>query len=164
MTNIPGTQVMDLSHTRSRRMQNAQNVQDTPVLDLTRYHARRYVSGLVLYLTWYFDVNDREQKPCMVILKDNNKGVPFIMPIENAYLYEDPENGHKELLRAAQLCNQALRRRDAMREIYEIADLINGSLLDIVTMPPFPDSERKTVADIIITSGDGRSIHSEVVE
>ena len=140
------------------------DIREKPVLDLEIYHSKRNLAGLVLYLTWYYDADEKEHLPGMVIMKENHKSVPFIIPLSNVHLYEDPGSGHKELLRAATLCNQALLQSDTMTNVYKIAELINGSLYDIITMPPYPDSQRQVVADVIVTNHLGKTIETEVTE
>lgn len=133
-----------------------------PAIDLTKYHFVREGKGLRIYGTWYYD--GEEEEPCLVVTRDDLRGKPGVIPLSSAYAYHDPNNGHRHLLTMSKLFNQHLFRSDTMNDVSAVADLIHGSLLDLITMPPKPDGDEVTTAELTLTNEYGQTMEVEVKE
>ncbi|HZJ97553.1 MAG TPA: hypothetical protein VFD12_06930 [Oligella sp.] len=142
---------------------------DRPVIDLTKYHARRESKGLVLFSTWWWNGEEGQYEPGLVLvtargLQGKEKTVPCLIPLSSAYAYHDEQNGHRHLLAMSKLFNEQMGGADTLTEVHNVADLIHGSLLDLIAMPPRPTELERVVADAVATDQNGKQIHAEIRE
>ena len=133
-------------------------------LDLTRYHERRQHGDITAFYTWF----GPEQSPALVLVptyrQHHEKTTPCVIPLENAWKWDeflgDPEG-------CARTCYQfaGFLGLDPLSSMtcQRIASIIRDGLGDLISIPPKP-TERKVVADAIITDHSGRKRHAEVLD
>ena len=140
-------------------------MRDRPAINLAQYHKKRESKGVAVYSTWYYDEAEKEYEPCLVVIRSDLKGKPGLIPLGSAYAYDDPKRGHKHLLTMSKLFNAGMMRADTMADVHHVADLIHGSLLDLIVMPPRPEELKKAVADaVMVDKNTGREQHAVIME
>lgn len=129
------------------------------VLDLTLRHFERVQGEVTVIGTWYGSEVD-EMEPCICLIPtyrvlldgDKMRAKPCCIALSAAYLYDDP----RHLLSRSRYFCEALGFSDGMQRVHKLAELIHGSLLDLVKMPPRPSLGSFVGADATLTDEMGR--------
>lgn len=124
-------------------------------LDLTKYHSVKTIKDIRMYFTW---VGEDDSEPAMVLMAAHRKSRPCIIPLSDAYLYDDPEY----LLQASMAFSEGLGFQDSMSKTYQIATAINDHIDDLVRMPDRPSFGSKVVAEARMMDNSGRVVETEV--
>ena len=136
------------------------NDNEGPVIDLTRYHAKREVGEWLCYITWYGAKLD-DSEPCIVIVpRARNYYRPAVICLSSAFKYSEP--GY--LVQAAMAFNRTLGGTDNAATVHKLADLIHSSLRDLIVCPPKPVSDTRHVAEATITLESGKAKTFELTE
>ena len=133
-------------------------------LDLTKHHFCRKDGQLMVYGCWFGEQN----RPCLVLVpfnhNDASKFSPFIIPIDNAWVWsEELGDPGLQVESAAKACKALgfdyLNRFTMLRILAAIRD----NMSDLLKIPPKP-TESVVVADAFRTDADGRVKHIEIAE
>ena len=135
-------------------------------LDLTKYWERRTHGDITAFYTWLYTGEDYE--PALVLVptyrQHHEKTTPCVVPLRNAWKWDeylgDPAGCARTCYQFADFLG--LNQLSAMT-CQRIASIIRDGLGDLVSIPPKP-TERKVVADAIITDHNGRQRHAEVLD
>lgn len=140
-----------------------------PILDLTRNAWKKRHGDLDVYGTWFWDGDDRQWVPCLVIVRaisvlNVERSVPCIIPLDHAWAWSEEQGGWEYVASTAVQFCEALRLEPSARSIFKIVDLVRSHLEDLIKrVPPRPaDDQETTVRADVITKINGRSEHREV--
>lgn len=82
----------------------------------------------------------------------------FVICLSAAFKYDDDAYLVQQSLKAAEVMGMFPTKQT----VYRIADAINSSLDDLVSMKPEPEEAKKSVGEGRILTGDGKSIDFEL--
>lgn len=116
-------------------------------LDLTLRHFERKVGDLRVIGTWY---GTDEVEPAIVILPAYRPAKPCVIALSAAYKYDDA----RYCAHAARAFGKIMGLSDDMATTAKLADVIHGSLPDLLTIPPFPTTE-EVVGEVEVQTADG---------
>jgi hypothetical protein len=126
-----------------------------PNLDLTRYHFVRELGDIRLYGTWWYDAENDDDEPCLVLVPSRRVShhvVPCVILLSAAFLYDDP----RYLAMRALTFAKALGFDDTeMASAQKIGGIVHDHLLDLIKMPENP-TEAIVGATANVDFGDGR--------
>lgn len=135
----------------------------SPDLDLTKYHQRRTLGDITLFLTWFGPKHER----CLILIPTAKEGHEGVIPTgimeKDAWLWDEKIGDGRYCARRTVEMLQCLGMAFSMTRAQRVTDIIRSHLEDLARMPPKP-TERKVVADAIVTHESGRQEHSEIVE
>ena len=131
-----------------------------PAIDLHFAAWERTVGEYTITGTWFRHDDDNHSEPCLVIrpargLRTGER--PAVVLLSSAYLYVDPRQ-------AAQTISMLARGMgmDGVTQWHKLADLINDSLSDLISLPP-DRRTRDVLGDFEITI-DGKKRSGELME
>lgn len=136
-------------------------------LDLTRCHFERRVQDMDVFGTWFF--GEDGPRPCIALLPANRgkgwRSFPVVIPVDDAWIWSPEIGNPRESAQRSMRYARVLRLNTAdLAEPFRIAQIIAGLLPDLLTIPPFPASERVVAADAIVLDGDGRTTEREILD
>lgn len=133
-------------------------------IDLSQHSFTRSQGDVTVIGTWLLADNPDDVEPALVLVPTYRmrKGAmkPCCIGLSSAYRYDEP--GY--LLRAAMRFNEALGFTDSMTHVNKLAELIHGSLQDLIEMPPKPVHGSRVLGEAIITDASGRKMSQEIRE
>jgi len=135
------------------------------VLDLTKHHFCRKAGDLTVYGSWYGEQN----RPCLVLVpanhSDANSYAPFIVPIDNAWIWSEEVGVPALQVESASNACRALGMDFLNRfTLLKILCAIRDNMGDLLKMPPKP-TESVIVADAFRTDhATGKVKHIEIAE
>lgn len=130
-----------------------------PNLDLTRYHFAKTLGDVVLYGTWWWNDEENEDEPCLVLVPARRLShgiVPCVILLSAAFLYDDPRY---LAMRALTFATTLGFDDTPMASAQKIGGIIHDHLLDLIKMPENP-AELVVGATGNVDFGDGRGRQS----
>lgn len=142
---------------------------DTPdvALDLRRTHFTHPRGDVTVYGTWLLT----NRRPCLVLLPsftriDSDYLVPCIIPMDQAYKWDEHTGDPAHCAQMTWWFAQALGI-DAHNpsNMIRLTSIIREHLGDLLTMPPFPESQTEIVADTLMVNHEtGRTTEATITE
>lgn len=137
-----------------------------PALDLN-LAAWEQAHGQILVIgTWSL----LDKRPCMVLIpawfrKRSERIIPCIVPLDHAFMWDEHTGEPGAAARMSVQFASALGfNAFDPATVVSITAIIREHLGDLLTMPPFPASEKKAVADVLMTDINGKTIEAEVID
>lgn len=130
------------------------------VIDLTRNHFIHPAGDLCGIGTWVWNADQDDYEPCLVIVpRYRREGfTPCVVALSALWQYNPEHNGPAYLAKVSKLFVKALGFEDNMRNAFNVAEVIQNNISDLIKMPPNP--VRAIVgADAVVTiNGQKRTI------
>lgn len=119
-------------------------------IDLTRYTFKREVGELAIYGSWVYNEDQENHEPALIVINGLNpkRFKPCVVALSAAYKYNEPVY----MAHVAKEFVHLLGLQDSMTMAFKVAQLIEDSLGDLLTMPPNP-TDKIVVADGTIGTG-----------
>lgn len=140
-----------------------------PALDLSRYAWTQRHGDLTVYGTWWYDNDDNQWVPCLVIVPtfsviSNERVTPCVVTLDLAWIWSEEEGSPRFAAEtAASFCDSlgmAVNPKNAIR----VAGIIRDHLEDLIKRIPPRPPQNAVVADAIVTNAAGRERHAEIRE
>lgn len=140
---------------------------DTPIIDLDRRHKTFTHGDLTVILTWFL----HNGRGCLVIVPTFRKlnyerVMPCIVPLDHAYLWDEHMGDGAHCAQVSIAFARALGINP--HEVYNLvrlSSIIREHLGDLITIPPMPQSEQQTVADVLMTNTNtGKTVEREIID
>lgn len=130
-------------------------------LNLDYVHKQFNRGDITVVITWLFSGSDRHgAQPCMVIKRNitslnSTEWTPIAITLDNAYRWE-PETWDEgyALLTAQGFADSLGFNPTSKQAVLGIVGVINDHLSDLLTCPPAPRLEERTVAIAQLSSPD----------
>lgn len=139
----------------------------TPALNLNYTHKQYSHGDITVYITWTL----HDERPCIVLLPsfvpiDSDHLIPCIVPMELAWIWDETTGDPAHCAHSSFQFAQALGFNEYNpQKLIEIASIIRSHLGDLLTVPPFPLSEKQVVADALLTDiNTGKTREAEVTD
>lgn len=130
-------------------------------LDLTKRQWTKTRGNVTAVGTWIRLEGDWQ--PCMVLLpagRELSEGlIPCVVPLSSAWIWsEDIGNARAAATQAVEFA-RFLGLSEDPRNVIGIASFIHDMLGDLISIPPYPQSELRTVAEaILVDNRTGKTI------
>lgn len=136
-----------------------------PVIDLTRYHAKRIVGPFIIYSTW-FGADLHETEGCLVIIPLRPRGNirPAVIKMSSAYLYDEKMGDPAHAIINAQTFLMGLGFPVNRKTVTNFVMLIHSCLDDLLTIPPKPSIGSRDVAEATLLDASGKAKTFELIE
>jgi len=135
------------------------------VLDLTLRHFERTVGNVTVIGTWLLTT----QRPALALipakpLPHYDRITPCLVPLDLAYEWDEHTGDPGSCaLMSFQFAAALGMNPNEPRNVIFVTTLVRDSLGDLLSMPPFPKTEKAATADILITdTNTGKSYEAEI--
>lgn len=139
-------------------------------LDLTRYHAKRVLGDITVYLTWWL-ADDSGPKQCIVLVRTHDRPaemVPCVVPLNHAWIWSEEIGNPVQAAKMAIEFVDALRQAPNEKSAFRVRGIIIDHLGDLLNMPPMPEAmrTREVVGEAKITAPELDQVirHEEIVD
>jgi len=137
----------------------------SPVLDLSLRHFERTVGNVTIIGTWLLTT----QRPTLALIPSNvspyhDRITPCLVPLDLAYEWDEHTGDPGTCaLMSFQFAAALGMNPNEPRNVLFVTTLVRDSLGDLLTMPPFPATEKTATADVLITdTNTGKSHEAEI--
>lgn len=127
-------------------------------LDLNRRHFTKVRGAITVIGTWWRDPTSQEWEPSLALIRTGDEYsehiVPCVIPMGNAHKwYEGFGDPTYTAMMSAQFAD-ALRMPRFPQTFRRIASIVNDSLEDLLTIPPWQEKDGKvlTLGEITLTN------------
>lgn len=140
----------------------------TAMLDLTKCHFTKIYGDITARGTW-MDLGEG-MRPVLVLHRSDTEGTDRLRPcavtMDKLWVWsEDVGDKRQAIFFAIGFAERMGFDFTDKRVVHRILTIVHDNLGDLISIPPFPNSERRIVADAVITdTSTGRTREAEIID